>query len=403
MAGKQGKRRHGGVRHILFVANLAHDASRTIMAGVISRLSSRPDAMLLVRGFYEPDIGRECPLAEEDVDGVISCVGFDDPVGHWFSRGRRGPPVAIVATGPGASEARRRTITLVCDEAEVGRAAAELLVRHDLKEFGFVGVRVNAENNPWNAARRDAYQSALARHGFTARVYDGSSASADAAQDAANLSAWLRALPKPCGVFAANDLRAMNVLDACRMEGLSVAEQIQVVGVDNEPWICEKTSPTLTSIEPDFEGAGSRAAEAILAMIDGAKGGAAETFGIRRVVQRMSTTDVHGDAGRAVRARDYIAAHADERIAVTEIARRLNCSKRTLQKSYAKVFGIRLTDEIAAAKVAKAKKLLSGKDTTIDEIPELVGFESPNHFKRVFKARTGMSMSQFRRRARDGA
>lgn len=387
------------VRHILFVANFAHTVSRAIMAGVITRLSSRPDAMLLVRDVHATHTGRKRPMAEEDVDGVISCVGAGDPIGRWFSKGRRGPPLVIVATGRGDPEARRRTVSLVCDEAEVGRAAAELLMRHGLTEFGFVGIRVNVADDVWSIARRDAFMDALAEHGFSTHLYGASAPLEDAAKDAAALSAWLRALPKPCGVFAANDLRAMNVLDACRAEGLSVSEQIQVIGVDNETWICERTSPTLTSIEPDFEGAGSRAAEVVLAMIDGAKGGAAETFGIRRVVQRMSTTDVHGDVGRAVRARDWIAAHADERIAVTSIARRLNCSLRTLQASYAKVFGIRLTDEIAAVKVEKAKKLLAGKDTAIDAIPGLVGFESPNHFKRVFKARTGMSMRDWRRHA----
>ena len=401
MAGKQGKRRHGGVRHILFVADFAYASSSLILAGVESRLASCSDVALLIRGAHPGDADWEYGV-ECGIDGVISCLGAGDPRAQWFVAGRRGPPVALVSANKAGKAAKRRTVCFISDAAAIGRAAAELLMRHDLTEFGFVGARYTPPYS-WDVARRDAFVGTLAERGFQARVYQPASASAGAAADADALAEWLKSLPKPCGLFVSYDVRAMNVLSACRSARISVPEQIQVVGVDNEPWICEKTSPTLTSIEPDFEGAGSRAAEAILAMIDGAKGGAAETFGIRRVVQRMSTTDVHGDAGRAVRARDYIAAHADERIAVTEIARRLNCSKRTLQKSYAKVFGIRLTDEIAAAKVAKAKKLLAGKDTAIDEIPELVGFESPNHFKRVFKARTGMSMSQFRRRAKGGA
>ena len=118
-------------------------------------------------------------------------------------------------------------------------------------------------------------------------------------------------------------------------------------------------------------------------------------------MQRMSTTDAHGCAGRAVRARDYIEDHATERLAVSAIAKKLCCSVTTLQTSYKKVFGITVSDEIAAAKVDEAKRLISA-DTPLDEIPELVGYESPRHFKRVFKGRTGMSMSQWRNRARSG-
>ena len=60
----------------------------------------------------------------------------------------------------------------------------------------------------------------------------------------------------------------MHVLNICRAEGIAVPEQIQVVGVDNEEWICDHTSPTLTSVEPDFEGCGERAVETLLAMME---------------------------------------------------------------------------------------------------------------------------------------
>lgn len=387
----------GGIRHILFVADFAYSSASLILSGVVWRLLSRPDAALIVRGAHPAEADWEYGL-ETGIDGVISCLGAGDSRAQWFVKGRRGPPLALVSANQAAPSARRRTVAFVCDATAVGRAAAELLMRHDLSAFGFVGARAG---NPfsWDVARRDAFLAALADKGLAAEVYEPAPAGSGAATDTAALADWLKALPKPCGLFVSYDVRAMNVLGVCRSSGIAVPEQIQIVGVDNEPWICEKTSPTLTSIEPDFEGAGRRAADAVLAMMDGAPGGATETFGVRRVVQRMSTTDAHGHAGRAVRARDYIAAHAAERITVAAVARRLCCSLRTLQASYAKVFGMRVTDEIAAAKVAEAKRLLAG-DTPISEIPERIGYESPRHFKSVFKARTGMTMALFRRNAR---
>ena len=357
--------------NILFVADFSYSSSRPIMSGV----------------------------RDEDADGIISCLGAKDPRARWYAKGRSGPPVVLVAAGRAAATAKRRTISLVCDETEVGKSAAELLVRHDLKEFGFVGLRIGVAEASWNAARQNAYLDTLKRYGYSARIYGRPRATVGAVADAAALSAWLRSLPKPCGIFATNDLRALNVLDACRAEGISVPEQIQIVGVDNEPWICEKTSPTLSSIEPNFEVAGIRAADAVMAMIENRKSGADESFGVHRVVQRMSTTDVHGYAGRALRARDYIATHAAERMTVKSIARRLCCSLRTLQTSYAKVFGRTVSDEIATVKVSLAQKLLKVGGLSVNEIPERIGFESPRHFKRIFKSRTGMTMSQWRKSA----
>ena len=391
--------RSAGTRHILFVADFAYSSSSLILSGVVSALSARKDVSLIIRGAHPAEADWEYGL-ESGIDGVISCLGAGDPRAQWFVKGRRGPPVALVSANRAAPSARRRTMSFVSDAVAVGKAAAELLMRHDLASFGYVGARSGVSFS-WDVARRDAFLAALSEKGFEAAVYTPAPVAGGAVADNAALADWLKALPKPCGLFVSYDVRAMNVLGICHANGISVPEQVQIVGVDNEPWICEKTTPTLTSIEPDFEGAGSRAAEAVLAMMDGAEGGAAETFGVRRVVQRMSTTDVHGHTGRAVRARDYIATHAAERLTVAALAKRLSCSQRTLQIGFRKVFGTTVTNEIADRKVAEAKKLLSG-DTPIEDIPELVGYESPRHFKRVFKLRAGMTMSEFRR-SRHGA
>ena len=70
---------------------------------------------------------------------------------------------------------------------------------------------------------------------------------------------------------------------------------------------------------------------------------------------------------------------------------------RTLQASYRTVFGTTVWEDIAAARLEKAQRLLAETRTPVGNIPELVGFDSPRHFARFFKARTGMSMRDWRR------
>ena len=118
------------------------------------------------------------------------------------------------------------------------------------------------------------------------------------------LSRWLLSLPKPCAVFAAFDQLARLVLEACADCGLSVPEQILVLGVDNEEFLCELTVPTLSSIQLDFESSGYMAGELCEAMLGGRDIASGPIrYGIRGIVERESTQDVHGAARSGVAAK----------------------------------------------------------------------------------------------------
>ena len=51
---------------------------------------------------------------------------------------------------------------------------------------------------------------------------------------AQRLLAWVSKLPKPVGIMACYDIKAQQLLDVCRENGLAVPEEIAVIGVDND-------------------------------------------------------------------------------------------------------------------------------------------------------------------------
>ncbi|MDD4103103.1 MAG: substrate-binding domain-containing protein [Kiritimatiellae bacterium] len=57
------------------------------------------------------------------------------------------------------------------------------------------------------------------------------------------LSSINLALPKPCGIMVAVDLRAKQVLDTCIAEGIRVPEEVAGVSVDNDETICGTRRP----------------------------------------------------------------------------------------------------------------------------------------------------------------
>lgn len=386
-------------RRILFLGDFYGSPAKPIASGVLRFLSDRPETTLII---HEARRGCDAPAygPDTDVDGVVSCLGTQWDYVRRLAAGKRRLPFVFVCAQCGLPSLRRRSASLVCDDSAVAEAAAALLKRHGLSEFGFVGTGLDATVAAWDVARREAFLGTLRADGFVPRVYEPPARPGSRAEFAA-LAAWLRALPKPCGLFVSCDQRAMHTLNICRAEGIAVPEKLQIVGADNETWICDSISPTLTSIELDFEGCGFRAAEALLALMDGAPGGGrTELFGVRRVVERMSTTDVHGSANRASRARDWIRLHADEPFTVAQLAKSMGCSVRTLQTSFRTVFGRTVWEDIAEARLEKAQRLLAATRTPIGEIPALVGFRSSYHFTRLFRTRTGMTMRDWRRRSR---
>ena len=69
------------------------------------------------------------------------------------------------------------------------------------------------------------------------------------------LAHWLRMLPKPCGIFADNDVTALKVVEVCYALNIAILEEIKLVGCDNNLDICEKSPIPISSVCPDYENA----------------------------------------------------------------------------------------------------------------------------------------------------
>ena len=80
---------------------------------------------------------------------------------------------------------------------------------------------------------------------------------------------WLKNLPKPIGIMAANDACGLRVLEACRAARLVVPEEISVIGVDDDELLCSLCHPPLSSIGLATVSAGYRVAQTLHALMLG--------------------------------------------------------------------------------------------------------------------------------------
>ena len=294
---------------------------------------------------------------------------------------------------------RKPYALLTTDERMLATEAAALFRRKGLSHFAFVG-SPGAER--WSEARQRFFRAALKDMGFTLEAFNPASGIRSWPEREKELAEWLVSLPKPCGVWAAFDQRAKHVLDACRMAGLSVPIQIQVLGVDNETYTCEQTVPSLSSLMPDFENGGFLAAEFLDCVLlrgnDSSGTGKIKTmhFAFKGAVERLSTADVNGTARRVAAAQEFIRQHATSGIGVPHVASALGISVRLLQRDYRTVTGHKVLDDILKQKLELGRVMLRKTTVPIDTIGSFCDFKSPAHLKTLFKKRFGMTMSTYR-------
>ena len=151
-----------------------------------------------------------------------------------------------------------RLCEISSDSEGAARLAAEHLLARGFQNFAYVGLW----DRGWSERRESAFCTAIETAGFEPILYPVPKASKQRSWEfeQTNLAEWITNLPKPVGIMACNDDRGRGVLEACRMAGVRVPEEVAVVGVDDDELFCELADPPLSSVALNAEHGGYRAA-----------------------------------------------------------------------------------------------------------------------------------------------
>jgi len=291
------------------------------------------------------------------------------------------------------------------DSKAIGRMAAEYFIERHYAHFAFVG-HTQSENY-WSKEREQSFRQTLRKAGHrTCHVYGPCTTAEqrDWAAERPRMEAWLKALPKPVALFAPNDRRGKQVLDACLDAGVSVPDEVAVLGVDNDDWVCEATVPTLSSIQCDPKPAGYRIAEHLDRMMHGErlkkKEYLIEPIG---VVTRQSTEWTAIADKKISLALAYIQNNAaTPKLSVTDVARAIGLARRTAEIRFRNATGRTVHEEIEHVRLERLRTLLAETDLKIGDIAARCGFACQTHLGRLFRKRFGLTMGQFRAGAHPG-
>ena len=303
-------------------------------------------------------------------------------------------PVVFFSHNPDTLPARSFSVSH--DSVATARLAARELMTTGFTNFAYIPY---AERRYWSEARERGFSTALTLNGFTCRIFRTPLKASGSTGRLYALRRFLQSLPKPCAVFAANDVTAAETIAAARFMGIGIPEELAVIGVDNYEQICEHTSPPLTSIEPDFRRGGNLAAMMILAQqrkVDAPRLERHMTFGPLRVARRASTRLLAAQDRYVNEALSLIRHEACAGLHAEKVAGLFPCSRRMADIRFRKATGRSILEEIHAVQLERAKQLLRDTSMPLKSIADFCGFTHPNSLRKFFRHATGMTLGDWR-------
>ncbi len=93
----------------------------------------------------------------------------------------------------------------------------------------------------------------------------------------------------------------------------------------------------------------------------------------------------------------WLEEHFTEQGAIPKVVELANIPERTLKRRFKIATGSSLIERLQDLRVEEAKRLLEASASPVDEISFDVGYEDASFFRRLFKRRTGLTPSQYRR------
>jgi LacI family transcriptional regulator len=294
---------------------------------------------------------------------------------------------------------RKDNVPLVhANDDAIGRLGAEHLLERGFRNFAFVEYPF-----PWSTGRRAGFESIVGSGGFGCAVYRLSYPQAGLGGpelwegQQQGLVEWIRALPKPVGVMTSTDLMGQQFLEACQRAGVTVPEQVAVVGADNDDLICNVCFPPLSSVVINDAERGYQAA-AVLDRLMAGEPPRREPIYVEPtgVVSRASSDILAIDDELLAAALRIVRNRACDGIGVEDVVRAVPLSRSVLERRFRKVVGRTINDEIVRVRVNRAVELLSATELELKVIAQKAGFGSPSYMGAVFREKLGRTPGSYR-------
>jgi len=321
----------------------------------------------------------------------VGCIVFDYQGGDYLPPHLFSSTPVVYLDSPGAARNGRK-VSVCCDNAAVARAAFRELSASLPPCYAAVP---SMSLRPWNASRIRVFRSLCAESGVQCRVFHGRRGEAKASR-LARLAPFVASLPQHSAIFAANDNTAHDVAGVAASVGRSIPRELTLIGVDGGGTASDGGDISrISSVKLDIEQAGFMAAKMLASFGSGRP--ASASFGTLLVLRRESTRGFGRREPFVLAAVEMIRREACNGLSARELASRFPVSRNLFERRFREAMGHSVLDEILHVRLEQVQALLARRDMAIGAIAGLCGFNCEYALRKLFQARFGMSMQEWRR------
>ena len=282
--------------------------------------------------------------------------------------------------------------SVVVDNLEIGRMAADYFINKGVRRFAITGRKVFGDAT----LKYEGYISTLGKRGFQCLELKSRQSIQHIAEQFAHLDG-----EGPVGVLATEDPVGRMVINACMDAGLSVPEEVSVLGVNNDSFACEMLYPQMSSIELGAVRIGWQAARMLNQMMtSGEEPLEPIRISPERIVERHST-DLTCVEDRAVTAAlAFIRENAHRPVQVGDVARAAHVGRRTLENRFRSMLQVSVFEMVRRERILRACRLLKETDMLVEDVASACGYPTRERFNQAFRVESGTTPSEYRRRFR---
>lgn len=282
------------------------------------------------------------------------------------------------------------------NEAACAEMGFQHLYDHGLRHFAYIGPR----NRPGYVDEMGAHFIELAHEKqcscktFTTRRR---AATTDAWVDQSkDMIAWLKTLPKPVGILTWGGFQARRATDACDSANLSIPDEVAILSSEWDELMELMASPVLSAVDQNPHRVGYESARLLDEQMQG-KPKPSRPFLIppRTVIAGPSTDLFSFPDEDLVAALRHIRRHLREKLLISDLARHVGVSRRTLEQAFRKHLHRSPADEIRRQRIEHAKQLFASTDWSIAQVRQDCGIRCTESFSRAFRKQTGVTPKHF--------
>lgn len=268
-----------------------------------------------------------------------------------------------------------------------------------VENFAFCGTVRNV--NRFDDERRDFFRKFVEDAGYPCFDFPAEKISRRGNRienELAAIAKWIQTLPVPTGLMACKDDQGIQVIDAARLVGRRIPDELAVLSVDNDPYFCDLSSPPMSSMETHSERIGYRAADMLQRLMNGQKNLPRFTLCPPGDVVKRRSSDVlaiqNRDDAKILR---FLREQAIAGLSVNEVIENFDISRSTIERLVKKYFNRTPKEEMLRIQIEEAGNLLRRTDLSLARIAVQSGFRSVSYFIATFSRISGISPLKYRK------